>query len=308
MVCVGAGVIGIEYASMFAALGTRVTVVEKRPSMLDFCDPEVVESLKFHLRDQAVTFRFGEEVEKVEITPRGTVTSLVSGKRIAADMVMYSAGRTGVTDELQLEKAGLSTDNRGRIKVDEHYRTEVDHIYAVGDVIGFPALAATSMDQGRLAAYHAFGEPARELQSLQPIGIYTIPEISYCGKTEEELTKEAVPYEVGMSRYRELARGAIVGDSYGMLKLLVSTEDRTLLGVHVFGTNATDLIHIGQAIMGCGGTVDYLVDTVLNYPTLSEAYKVAALDATNKIRAVNMFANGAAEESPAPDGESAAES
>jgi NAD(P) transhydrogenase len=164
------------------------------------------------------------------------------------------------------------------------------------------------MDQGRLAAYHAFGEPARELQSLQPIGIYTIPEISYCGKTEEELTKEAVPYEVGMSRYRELARGAIVGDSYGMLKLLVSTEDRTLLGVHVFGTNATDLIHIGQAIMGCGGTVDYLVDTVLNYPTLSEAYKVAALDATNKIRAVNMFANGATEESPAPDGESAAES
>ena len=302
MVCVGAGVIGIEYASMFAALGTRVTVVEKRPSMLDFCDPEVVESLKFHLRDQAVTFRFGEEVEKVEITPRGTVTSLVSGKRVAADMVMYSAGRTGVTDELRLEKAGLSTDSRGRIKVDEHYRTEVDHIYAVGDVIGFPALAATSMDQGRLAAYHAFGEPARELQSLQPIGIYTIPEISYCGKTEEELTKEAVPYEVGMSRYRELARGAIVGDSYGMLKLLVSTEDRTLLGVHVFGTNATDLIHIGQAIMGCGGTVNYLVDTVLNYPTLSEAYKVAALDATNKIRAVNMFANGSGGEPPAPDG------
>jgi NAD(P) transhydrogenase len=269
--------------------------------MLEFCDPEVVESLKFHLRDQAVTFRFGEEVEKVEITPRGTVTSLVSGKRIAADMVMYSAGRTGVTDELQLEKAGLSTDSRGRIKVDEHYRTEVDHIYAVGDVIGFPALAATSMDQGRLAAYHAFGEPARELQSLQPIGIYTIPEISYCGKTEEELTKEAVPYEVGMSRYRELARGAIVGDSYGMLKLLVSTEDRTLLGVHVFGTNATDLIHIGQAIMGCGGTVNYLVDTVLNYPTLSEAYKVAALDATNKIRAVNMFANGASGEPTTSD-------
>jgi NAD(P) transhydrogenase len=301
MVVVGAGVIGIEYASMFAALGTRVTVVEKRPAMLEFCDPEVVESLKFHLRDQAVTFRFGEEVEKVEITPRGTVTSLKSGKRVAADMVMYSAGRQGVTDELRLEKAGLDVDNRGRIKVDEHYRTVVEHIYAVGDVIGFPALAATSMDQGRLAAYHAFGEPARELQSLQPIGIYTVPEISYCGKTEQELTKEAVPYEVGISRYRELARGAIVGDSYGMLKLLVSTEDRTLLGVHLFGTNATDLVHIGQAIMGCGGTVDYLVDTVLNYPTLSEAYKVAALDATNKIRAVHMFANGAAGEASGPD-------
>lgn len=289
MVVVGAGVIGIEYASMFAALGTRVTVVEKRDRMLEFCDPEVVESLKFHLRDQAVTFRFGEEVERVEVSERGTVTSLASGKRIPAEMVMYSAGRQGVTDELNLEAAGLEADSRGRIKVDEHYRTTIDHIYAVGDVIGFPALAANSMDQGRLAAYHAFGEPARELAGLQPIGIYTIPEVSYCGATEEELTRSSVPYEVGVSRYRELARGQILGDTYGMLKLLVSTEDRTLLGVHVFGTNATDLVHIGQAIMGCGGTVDYLVDTVLNYPTLSEAYKVAALDATNKIRALDAF-------------------
>jgi NAD(P) transhydrogenase len=289
LVVVGAGVIGIEYASMFAALGTRVTVVEKRPQMLDFCDPEVVESLKFHLRDQAVTFRFGEEVEKVEISDKGTITSLASGKRIAADMVMYSAGRQGVTDELDLEKAGLTADSRGRITVDEQYRTEVPHIFAVGDVIGFPALAATSMDQGRLAACHAFGEPVRELQSLQPVGIYTVPEISYCGQTEAELTAASVPYEVGMSRYRELARGAIVGDSYGMLKLLVSSDDRKLLGVHVFGTNATDLVHIGQAIMGCGGTVDYLVDTVLNYPTLSEAYKVAALDVTNKMRALSVF-------------------
>jgi NAD(P) transhydrogenase len=263
MVVVGAGVIGIEYASMFAALGTRVTVVEKRSNMLEFCDPEVVESLKFHLRDQSVTFRFGEEVSKVENTARGTVTSLVSGKKIPADMVMYSAGRQGVTDELHLDKANLTADGRGRISVDEHYR--------------------------RLAAYHAFGEPARELHGLQPIGIYTVPEISFCGKTEAELTDSSTPYEVGMSRYRELARGAIVGDSYGMLKLLVSTEDRTLLGVHVFGTNATDLVHIGQAIMGCGGTVDYLVDTVLNYPTLSEAYKVAALDVTNKIRALEAY-------------------
>jgi NAD(P) transhydrogenase len=274
---------------MFAALGTRVTVVEKRPQMLEFCDPEVVESLKFHLRDHAVTFRFGEEVDRVQVTEKGTVTTLASGKRIAADMVMYSAGRQGVTDELDLEKAGLSADRRGRIEVDAQYRTAVPHIYAVGDVIGFPALAATSMDQGRLAAYHAFGEPARELQELQPIGIYTVPEISYCGKTEAELTRDAVPYEVGVSRYRELARGAIVGDSYGMLKLLVSTTDRTLLGVHVFGSGATDLVHIGQAIMGCGGNVDYLVDTVLNYPTLSEAYKVAALDVTNKMRVLESF-------------------
>jgi NAD(P) transhydrogenase len=289
MVVVGAGVIGIEYASMFAALGSRVTVVEKRPRMLEFCDPEVVESLKFHLRDQAVSFRFGEEVASVVTSGAGTVTTLVSGKRIAAETVMYSAGRQGVTDDLGLDRAGLEADARGRLSVDEHYRTKVDHIYAVGDVIGFPALAATSMDQGRLAASHAFDEPANELRGLQPIGIYTIPEISYVGRTEEELTAGSVPYEVGVSRYRELARGQIVGDPYGMLKLLVHTEDRSLLGVHVFGTAATDLVHIGQAVMGCGGTVDYLVDTVFNYPTLSEAYKVAALDVANKLRAIERF-------------------
>jgi NAD(P) transhydrogenase len=292
LVVVGAGVIGIEYASMFAALGTRVTVVEQRERMLDFCDPEIVESLKFHLRDQAVTFRFDEKVVDVSVSDSGTITTLASGKRIPAAAVMYSAGRQGCTDQLDLAAAGLEADRRGRLTVDEHYRTPVEHIYAVGDVIGFPALAATSMDQGRLAAYHAFGEPVHELTALQPIGIYTIPEISYCGATEAELTSSAVPYEVGISRYRELARGQIVGDAYGMLKLLVSTVDRKILGVHVFGTGATDLVHIGQAVMGCGGTVDYLVDTVFNYPTLSEAYKVAALDATNKIRALDRFTTG----------------
>ncbi len=290
MVVVGAGVIGIEYASMFAALGVRVTVVDQRPSMLDFCDEEIVESLRFHLRDLAVSFRFGEQVEKVEVHDRGAITSLASGKRIPAEAVMYSAGRQGATEELQLDKAGLSADDRGRIVVDEHYRTEVPHIYAVGDVIGFPALAATSMEQGRLAAMHAADEPVRGMAALQPIGIYTIPEISYVGRTEAQLTDEAVPYEVGLSRYRELARGQIVGDSYGMLKLIVHAKDRSLLGVHVFGTGATDLVHIGQAVMGCGGTVDYLVDTVFNYPTLSEAYKVAALDATNKLRALDRLA------------------
>ncbi|WP_127783351.1 Si-specific NAD(P)(+) transhydrogenase [Rhodococcus sp. X156] len=291
MVVVGAGVVGIEYASMFAALGTRVTVVEQRAGMLAFCDSEIVESLKFHLRDLAVTFRFGEEVTKVTKGSRGTVTTLASGKRIPAETVMYSAGRQGLTDELKLKAAGLKADKRGRIAVDEHYRTEVDHIYAVGDVIGFPALAATSMDQGRLAAYHAFGEPTPKDLGLQPIGIYSIPEVSYVGKTEVQLTESSVPYEVGTARYRELARGQITGDAYGMLKLLVSTEDRTLLGVHVFGSGATDLVHIGQAVMGCGGTVDYLVDAVFNYPTLSEAYKVAALDVTNKIRALNAFSS-----------------
>ncbi|MBC6467250.1 Si-specific NAD(P)(+) transhydrogenase [Actinomadura alba] len=284
MVVVGAGVIGIEYASMFAALGTKVTVVERRERMLEFCDLEVVEALKYHLRDLAVTFRFGETVAAVERRPRGAITILESGKKIPADMVMYSAGRHGMTAGLGLEAAGLTADSRGRISVDEYFRTEVPHVYAVGDVIGFPSLAATSMEQGRLAAQHACGEAANAMHELQPIGIYTIPEISFVGRTEDELTKTSIPFEVGVSRYRELARGQIIGDSYGMLKLLVSPEDHRLLGVHVFGTGATELVHIGQAVMGCGGTVDYLVDAVFNYPTLAESYKVAALDAMNKMR------------------------
>ncbi|GAA3970575.1 Si-specific NAD(P)(+) transhydrogenase [Actinomadura viridis] len=284
MVVVGAGVIGIEYASMFAALGTKVTVVERRERMLEFCDLEIVEALKYHLRDLAVTFRFRETVASVERVANGTITVLESGKRIPADTVMYSAGRQGMTDALGLEAAGLSADRRGRITVDRDYRTEVPHIYAVGDVIGFPALAATSMEQGRLAAHHACGEPVPGVHELQPIGIYTIPEISFVGRTEDDLTEAKVPFEVGVSRYRELARGQIIGDSYGMLKLLVSSEDRRLLGVHVFGTGATELVHIGQTVMGCGGTVDYLVNAVFNYPTLAESYKVAALDAMNKMR------------------------
>jgi NAD(P) transhydrogenase len=291
MIVVGAGVIGIEYASMFAALGTKVTVIEQRMRMLEFCDTEVVEALKYHLRDLAVTFRFGETVAGVRRYAQGTVTLLESGKKIPADTVMYSAGRQGMTDALDLPAAGLSADSRGRIKVDRHFRTEVPHIYAVGDVIGFPALAATSMEQGRLAAHHACGEPVHEMHELQPIGIYTIPEISYIGRTEDQLTEQRIPFEVGVSRYRELARGQIIGDSYGVLKLLVSPEDRSLLGVHVFGTGATELVHIGQAVMGCGGTVDYLVDAVFNYPTLAESYKVAALDAMNKIRQISLLSD-----------------
>ncbi|HUR01259.1 MAG TPA: Si-specific NAD(P)(+) transhydrogenase [Nonomuraea sp.] len=286
LVVVGAGVIGIEYASMFAALGTKVTVVERRDRMLEFCDLEIVEALKYHLRDLAVTFRFGETVAAVERRPRGALTVLESGKKIPADCVMYSAGRQGKTNELCLEAAGLAADDRGRIKVDENYATPVPHIYAVGDVIGFPALAATSMEQGRLAAQHACGEPVAEMEGLPPIGIYTIPEISFVGKSEDDLTRDKIPFEVGISRYRELARGQIIGDSYGMLKLLVSSEDRRLLGVHVFGTGATELVHIGQTVMGCGGTVDYLVNAVFNYPTLAESYKVAALDAMNKMRVI----------------------
>jgi NAD(P) transhydrogenase len=288
-VVVGAGVIGIEYASIFAALGTKVTVVEKRHAMLEFCDPEIVEALQFHLRDLAVTFRFGEEVTAVDVGFGGTVTTLASGKQIPAETVMYSAGRQGQTDLLDLAKAGLEADKRGRIPVDERFQTKVDHIYAVGDVIGFPALAATSMEQGRLAACHAFGETTARMTELQPIGIYSIPELSYAGATEVELTNDSIAYEVGVSRYRELARGQIAGDSYGMLKLLVSTDDLKLLGVHIFGTNATELVHIGQAVMGCGGTIEYLVDAVFNYPTFAGAYKVAALDVMNKIRTLNQF-------------------
>jgi NAD(P) transhydrogenase len=287
MVVVGAGVIGIEYASMFAALGTKVTVVEKRARMLEFCDLELIEALKYQLRDLAVTFRFGEVVHEVSKHNGGTLTVLDSGKRIPADTVMYSAGRQGVTDSMHLERAGLTATSRGLLEVDADFRTSVPHIYAVGDVIGFPALAATAMEQGRRASYHAFGEPVGgPISDLQPIGIYSIPELSFVGKTEDELTSESVPFEVGISRYRELARGAILGDSYGMLKLLVHADSRLLLGVHVFGSQATELVHIGQTLMGCGGTVDYLVDSVFNYPTLAESYKVAALDAVNKMRAV----------------------
>jgi NAD(P) transhydrogenase len=290
MVVVGAGVIGIEYASMFAALGTQVTVVEQRDCMLEFCDSEIVEALQYHLRDLRVTFRFGEHVAAVERHPTGTITRLASGKQMAADTVVYSAGRQGSTESLELERAGIEADKRGRIEVDDNFRTATENIYAVGDVIGFPALASTSMEQGRLAAYHACDEPTHQLADLQPIGIYTIPEISYVGRSEAELTDDQIPYEVGIARYRELARGQIIGDSYGMLKLLVAADDRQLLGVHVFGSSATEIVHVGQALMALGGTLDYLVDGVFNYPTLTEAYKVAALNAANKLRVIRRLA------------------
>jgi len=289
IVIVGAGVIGIEFASMFAALGAKVTVVDARPDMLDFCDYEIAESLRYHLRDLNVIFRFGERVVRVEASERGTLTTLASGKRLPADVVFYSAGRQGATASLNLESAGLVADSRGRIAVDEHFRTSAPTIYAVGDVIGFPSLASSSAEQGRLAACHAFGVPTGTSSTLLPFGIYSIPEISYVGATERELTDASVPYEVGIAHYRELARGQILGENHGVVKLLVSAADRTLLGVHAFGAGATELVHIGQAVMGLGGTVDYLVDTVFNYPTLAEAYKVAALDAVNKLRAAELL-------------------
>ena len=290
IVVVGAGIIGIEYASMFAALGTKVTVVEKRQRLLDFVDAQIAEGLQYHLRDLGVVFRFGEEVTAVERHEGAAMTCLASGKRIPAEVVLYAAGRQGETDDLDLAKAGLEANERGQIDVGPDYQTAVEHIFAAGDVIGWPSLAATAMEQGRLAAAHAFGDTDATMNELLPFGIYTIPEISYVGRNEEELTEAACPYEVGISRYRELARGQILGDSYGMLKLLVELDNRRLLGVHVLGTNATEVVHIGQAVMGNGGTVDYLVDAVFNYPTLAESYKVAALDAMNKLRAISGVA------------------
>jgi NAD(P) transhydrogenase len=291
LLIVGAGVIGVEFASMFAALGTKVTIADGRREMLDFCDAEIVEALRYHLRDLNVIFRFGEVVTQVVEHEAGTLTTLASGKRIPAEAVFYSAGRQGATSDLALENAGLEADSRGRIAVDAHYRTAVEHVYAVGDVIGFPSLAATSAEQGRLASADAFGIPVTSIPELLPIGIYSIPEISFVGKTEAELTDAAIPYEVGVSHYRELARGHILGETHGLVKLLVAQDERTLLGVHAFGTGATELVHIGQAVMGLGGTVDYLVETVFNYPTLAEAYKVAALDAANKLREVSALSS-----------------
>ena len=291
LLVVGAGTIGIEYASMFAALGSRVTVVDARTELLDFCDPEIVESLRYHLRDANVIFRFGERVTKATQLDGGTITELESGKQIAADAVLYSAGRQGATGDLGLEAIGLEADARGRIPVDERYRTAVPHIYAVGDVIGFPMLASTSAEQGRLAACDIFGIPAHPMDDLLPYGIYAIPEIAFVGKTEPDLTQARVPYEVGIAHYRELARGQITGETHGLLKLLVSSTDRKLLGVHAIGAESTELVHIGQAVMGLEGTIDFLLDTVFNYPTLAEAYKVAALDAANKLRAVSVAAS-----------------
>jgi NAD(P) transhydrogenase len=287
MVVVGAGVIGVEYASMFTALGCKVTLIDGRPDVLPFCDKEIVEALLFYLRDRRLTLRVGEKVVAVEEHPAGTVTRLESGKQIAADVVLYSAGRRGAVDGLGLDVLPLVPTDRGYLEVGETYRTAVGHVWAVGDVVGFPSLAASSAEQGRIAALDAFDHAADTLvDNLLPFGIYAIPEISFVGRNEAELTEAGVPYEVGISRYRELARGQILGDTHGMLKLMVHADDRTILGVHAFGPGATELVHIGQTAMALNGKVDYLVDAVFNYPTLAEAYKVAALDAANRLAAL----------------------
>jgi NAD(P) transhydrogenase len=283
---VGAGVIGIEYASMFAALGVEVTVVDKRDRPLEFIDAEIVDELIHQMRKRNVSFRFGEAVEKLDVNPgppRRAVLQLESGKRIVSDMALFSVGRTGATDTLGLENAGIQADNRGRITVDTQFRTTAPNIFAAGDVIGYPSLAATSSEQGRLAACYALGLNPPPMSAHFPIGIYAVPEISMVGAPEHELTKAKVPYEVGVARYREIARGQILGDDSGFFKMLFHREDRRLLGVHIIGTGATELLHIGQAVLGLGAGLDYFLSTVFNYPTLAECYKVAALNAANKL-------------------------
>ena len=286
MVVIGCGVVGIEYASMFALMGVEVTVVDGRERPLEFLDREIVDELVHQMRDIRVIFRLGETVEKVETRDanrRRVVVSLESGKRLIADLALICAGRAGNTGTLNLDAAGLEADDRGRLTVDETYRTQQSHIFAGGDVIGFPALAATSSEQGRLAACNAFGVEAGPMPTNFPVGIYSIPEISMVGEAEHELTAQRVPYEVGIARFREIARGQILGDDTGLLKLIFHREDHSLLGVHTIGTGATELVHIGQCVMGLGGGLDYFLRTVFNYPTLAECYKVAALDAYNKL-------------------------
>jgi len=284
IIVVGGGVIGVEYACMYATLGVRVIIVEKRPRLLEFADAEMVEALSYHMRDRRATMRLNEEVESVEELPDGKVAAnLGSNKRIVGDALLYAVGRQGNIDRLNLAAAGIEADDRGRIKVDKDFRTSVPHIFAVGDVIGFPSLASVSMEQGRIAAARAFGLQMESDPEGYPYGIYTIPQISFIGKTEEQLTESDVPYEVGVAYYREIARGQISGHTDGRLKLLFHRETLELLGVHIFGEDAAELLHIGQAVLLLKGKITYFINTVFNYPTLAECYKAAAFNGLNRL-------------------------
>jgi len=284
LIVVGAGVIGLEYASMVTALNIKVTVIEARPTVLDFVDRELIDSLLYFMRQRGAAFRLGEKVLQVAYDEKDRVVAkLESGKEIHGDTLLYTVGRRTNADLLRLEAAGLSADDRGRIAVNEFFQTAVPHIYAAGDVIGFPALASTSMEQGRRASCHMFGAAAENRHDAIPYGIYTIPEISMVGRTEQELTADRVPYEIGLSKFEELAKGQMLGVDTGLLKLLFDRRDRRLLGVHIFGERATEIIHIGQAVLAYGGTIDYFRDAVFNYPTMAEAYKVAGLDGLNRL-------------------------
>jgi len=284
LIVVGAGVIGLEYASMITALNVKVTIVEQRPTMLDFVDHEILESLDYFMRQRGAIFRLGEKLVSVDTDEKNrVVANLESGKRVHGDALLYTVGRQTNADLLDLAAAGLTADDRGRIEVNESFQTSVPHIYAAGDVIGFPALASTSMEQGRLASCHMFGAVCNTRKEAIPFGIYTIPEISMVGRTEQDLTEAKVPYEIGVSRFEELAKGQMLGTEVGMLKILFDPKSLKLLGVHAIGENAAEIIHIGQAVLALGGTIEYFRDTVFNYPTFAEAYKVAGLDGLNRL-------------------------
>ena len=285
MIVIGAGVIGIEYATIYSALDTAVTVVEPRATMLDFIDREIVDDFIYQLRDRNMKLLFGQSAEKIEREPDGRCkVTLSNGRVLTAEMVLYAAGRMGATAALNLEATGLVADARGRIKVNpETFQTDVPSIYAAGDIVGFPSLASTAMEQGRIAARHAVGAPASDPPQYFPYGIYAVPEISTCGLTEEEVKERHIPYECGIARFRETSRGHIMGLDTGMLKMIFSMKTRRLLGVHIIGEGATELIHIGQAVLNLKGTVDYFVENTFNYPTLAEAYKIAGLDAWNRM-------------------------
>lgn len=285
LIVVGAGVIGIEYATIFSALDVAVTIVEPRHTFLDFVDREIIEDFVHQLRDRGVRFRFGVGVTSVDVGEDGKVHAVLDdGRALTADLLLYCAGRLGATAELELDKCGLTTDSRGRLSVDAGtFQTEVPHIYAAGDVIGFPSLASTSMEQGRIAACHAFGLPIPPAPQYFPYGIYAVPEISTVGLTEEEVQAKGINYECGIARFRETSRGHIMGLDQGLMKMLFSNKTRRLLGVHIIGEGATELIHIGQAVLNLKGTIDYFIENTFNYPTLAEAYKIAALDAWNRM-------------------------
>ncbi|HEY1250845.1 MAG TPA: Si-specific NAD(P)(+) transhydrogenase [Thermoanaerobaculia bacterium] len=284
VIIVGAGVIGLEYASMVTALNIKATVIEARPTILDFVDHEMIEALMYFMRQRGAIFRLGEKVVSVGYDERKRVVAcLESGKEVHGDSLLYTVGRQTNADLLGLDAVGLAADARGKIAVNEFYQTAVPHIYAAGDVIGFPALASTSMEQGRLASCHMFGAPSVSRPNTIPYGIYTIPEISMVGQTEQELTAAKIPYEIGLSKFEELAKGQMLGADTGLLKILFDPKTRKLLGVHIFGERATEIVHIGQAVLAFGGTIDYFRDTVFNYPTMAEAYKVAGLDGLNRL-------------------------
>jgi NAD(P) transhydrogenase len=309
MIVVGGGVIGTEYACMLAAVGVRVTLIESRARLLEFLDDEIAENLQFRMRDMGIRLKLGESVNMITVEDGVVHAVLASGKRLISETLLYCIGRRGATDDLNLSVTGLKADSRGRLAVNEVCQTSVPHIYAAGDVVGFPALAATAMEQGRLASSHMFQKTSDGQrpavsdaggsggpQSLFPFGIYTIPEISMVGQTEQGLTKQNIPYEVGIARYREIARGQLIADPHGLLKLLFHPDSRRLLGVHAIGTGATELIHIGQTVIAAGMPIDYFVESIFNYPTLAECYKVAALDGINRVRLVSRTPEAQGEE------------